>query len=121
MGQSAKPGARILGWVFAHLGALFRWIVPVLLIFPGSAPNSLLAQIPPAVSNVPTVSGVPAEPVAANPPATGNSPPADANAKPPPTGAELQRAAIAQQRAAIRRQAENLGLWLMPLDGKPPT
>jgi soluble lytic murein transglycosylase-like protein len=31
----------------------------------------------------------------------------------------LQRAAIALQRAAIRRQAENLGLWLMPLDTKP--
>ena len=24
------------------------------------------------------------------------------------------------QRAAIRKQAEDLGLWLMPLDGKPP-
>jgi hypothetical protein len=37
---------------------------------------------------------------------------------PPPRN--CSRAAIAQQRAAIRKQAENLGLWLMPLDGKPP-
>ena len=47
------------------------------------------------------------------------NPPPTASGKPPPTAAELQRAAIAQQRAAIRKQAENLGLWLMPLDGNP--
>jgi len=44
--------------------------------------------------------------------------PAAVNTKPPPTAAELQRAAVAVQRAAIRKQAEDLGLWLMPLDGK---
>jgi soluble lytic murein transglycosylase-like protein len=30
------------------------------------------------------------------------------------TGAEKQKAAIAQQRQSIRKQAENLGLWLPP-------
>jgi soluble lytic murein transglycosylase-like protein len=81
--------------------------------------NRLPAQTPPAPSSAAAVTNVPAAPVAANPPAAGNSPPAAAvDAKPPPTAAELQRAAIAQQRAAIRKQAQNLGLWLMPLDGK---
>ncbi|MGA2272439.1 MAG: lytic transglycosylase domain-containing protein [Bryobacteraceae bacterium] len=69
------------------------------------------------MSDVPAASNTPA---AGTPPATGDSPPATVSAKPPPTAAELQGAAIAQQRAAIRKQAENLGLWLMPLDGKPP-
>lgn len=104
----------MLRWVFSHVPAFRSWIVPVLLIFLGSVPHRLLAQTPP----VPAESHAPAAP---NPPAAGNSPPATAvNAKPLPTAAELQGAAIAQQRAAIRKQAENLGLWLMPLDGKPP-
>jgi soluble lytic murein transglycosylase-like protein len=51
---------------------------------------------------------------AANP-----TPAAAANTKPPPSAAELQLAAMTLQRAASRKQAEDLGLWLMPLDGKP--
>jgi soluble lytic murein transglycosylase-like protein len=107
--------------VYAHTRAFAGWIVPVLLILLSSVLNSLLAQTPPLAPSAPAVTNAPAAPVAANPPAAGNSPPAAAvDTKPPPTAAELQRAAIAQQRAAIRKQAENLGLWLMPLDGKPP-
>ena len=92
-----------------------KWIAPVFFIFLSCVPDGLLAQTPP----IPAVSNAS---VAGNPPAAGSSlPPATAvNTKPPPTAAELQGAAIAQQRAAIRKQAENLGLWLMPLDGKPP-
>jgi soluble lytic murein transglycosylase-like protein len=33
---------------------------------------------------------------------------------PKPTPAELQRTAVALQRAAIRKQAESLGLWMQP-------
>jgi len=119
MRWSSKPGARNLRGAFAHLPAFPCWIIPVLLIFLSSGPDGLPAQTPPApaVSDVPAASNTPA---AGTPPATGDSPPATVSAKPPPTAAELQGAAIAQQRAAIRKQAENLGLWLMPLDGKPP-
>jgi soluble lytic murein transglycosylase-like protein len=107
------PGLRILRWMFSHLPALAGWIVPALVIFLSGVADGLRAQPPP----VPAVSNAAA---AANPLAAGNSPPAAVSAKPPPTASELQGAAIALQRAAIRRQAENLGLWLMPLDGKPP-
>jgi soluble lytic murein transglycosylase-like protein len=44
---------------------------------------------------------------------------ATATAKPPPTAGELQRAAVTQQRAASRIQAESLGVWLMPLPDRP--
>jgi hypothetical protein len=76
------------------------WIVPVLFVLLSSVPDSLLAQTPPVPGVSNSVTAV--------------------NTKPPPTAADLQGAAIALQRAAIRKQAENLGLWLMPLDGKPP-
>ncbi len=84
------------------------WIV--LLIFLTGVTNSLLAQTSTAASNPPAAPGAA---IAAK------QPPGTANGKPPPTAAELQRAAMAQQRAAIRKQAEDLGLWLMPLDAKP--
>lgn len=111
MRQSSKPGVRILRWMFAHLPAFLGWIVSALLMFVSGVPNSLLAQTRAATSNAPAVS---------NAPGAGGLSLAAVNTKPPPTAAELQRAAMAVQRAAIRKQAEDLGLWLMPLDGKPP-
>jgi len=111
MRQSSKPGVRILRWMFAHLPAFLGWFVSALLMFVSGVPNSLLAQTRAATSNAPAVS---------NAPGAGGLSLAAVNTKPPPTAAELQRAAMAVQRAAIRKQAEDLGLWLMPLDGKPP-
>ncbi|MGA2039838.1 MAG: lytic transglycosylase domain-containing protein [Bryobacteraceae bacterium] len=106
--------------MLAHRPALSGWIVPFLLIFLSRIPYSLPAQTS-AASNVPAVTNAPATPAVGSPTPMLNSPaPGSVNTKPPPTAAELQQAAIAQQRAAIRKQAENLGLWLMPLDGKPP-
>lgn len=94
--------------MFQHPAAIAKWLVPVLIGCWSSIPNSVLAQVPPssAAPAAPTVTKAPAAPSAAG--------------KPPPTAAELQRAAIAQQRAAVRKQAESLGLWLMPFDGNSP-
>jgi len=68
---------------------------------------SLIAQ-PADIPGAPNAREAPQAPIAEHPPAA-------TGAKPPPSAAELQRAAIAQQRAAIRVQAEALGLWLLPL------
>lgn len=92
--------------------ALFR--CPVAAFFLAS--NSLLGFLFGQTAPIPAAANPPA---ATNLPATVNRPPAVASTKPPPAAAELQRAALAQQRAAIRVQAESLGLWLMPLDGDP--
>ncbi|MGB7763037.1 MAG: lytic transglycosylase domain-containing protein [Bryobacteraceae bacterium] len=114
MRRLSKPTALVFRWVFAHVPPFSRWILLAALMLLCSVTNYLLAQSPPvpAGSNAPAVR---------NPPAADNSPPATAvKTKPPPTAGEMQQAAIALQRAAIRKQAENLGLWLMPLDGQPP-
>ncbi|MGD0667122.1 MAG: transglycosylase SLT domain-containing protein [Bryobacteraceae bacterium] len=101
-----------------YRAAFAKWLVPILLGCLSGIPG-VLAQVAPAPpgSQAPTVTKAPAAPGA---PAVVSSPPAAATGKPPPTAAELQRAAIAQQRAAIRKQAETLGLWLMPLEGNQP-
>jgi soluble lytic murein transglycosylase-like protein len=80
--------------------------------------HGLLAQAPPAAPTAPAAATAPAAP---NQPAAATAPPAAAaaKAKPPPTAGELQRAAVTQQRAASRIQAESLGLWLMPLPDRP--
>jgi soluble lytic murein transglycosylase-like protein len=109
--------------------SVFPWfparIVRVVLMFLIALSSCLLAQTHPALPAppAPAASTVPAAapavpPAATNPP-NANNPPSDAAAKRPPTSAELQHAAIVLQRASIRRQAENLGLWLMPLEEHP--
>jgi soluble lytic murein transglycosylase-like protein len=95
------------------------WFVPVLFIFLCGIAHRLPAQSPPPAAKPRAATNATAAPA---PPPAEPSAPADAPAaaKPPPNSAELQRAAMALQRAAIRKQAENLGLWLMPLDARPP-
>lgn len=95
--------------MFLHVPVSTGWIVSLLFLLS----NCGLAQTVPS----PLVTKAPAAPSS---PVEAKAPPGAIDTKPPPTAAELQRAAITQQRAAIRRQAETLGLWLMPLDGKPP-
>jgi soluble lytic murein transglycosylase-like protein len=110
--------------------SIFPWfparIVRVVLIFLIALSSGLLAQTHPAMPTAPapaapTVSA-PAlanAPAATSPPDANNPPSDSPAAKLPPTAAELQHAAIVLQRAASRKQAENLGLWLMPLEDRP--
>jgi len=109
MSWFSKSQAGIRRCVFLHVPVLFGRIVP--LLFPLS--NCDLAQTVPSA----VVTKAPAAPSS---PVEAKAPSGAIDAKPPPTVAVLQRAAMEQQRAAIRKQAETLGLWLMPLDGKPP-
>ena len=91
---------------------------PALLLLISGFAHGLLAQTPPAAPTAPAAANAPA---ALNQPAAGTAPPAAAaaKAKPPPTAGELQRAAVTQQRAASVKQAESLGLWLLPLPDRP--
>jgi soluble lytic murein transglycosylase-like protein len=109
MSWFSKPRAGSRRCAFLHLPVFFGLIVPLLFLLS----NCGLAQTVPS----PVVTKAPAAPGS---PVEAKAPPGTIDAKPPPTAAELQRAAITQQRAAIRKQAETLGLWLMPLDEKPP-
>jgi len=99
--------------LFSHLAVHCGWALAVLFVYLGGVPACLLAQasLAPAAANAP---GAVAPQTQASPP-----PSAAGSTKPPPSPAELQRAAIAQQRESIRKQAESLGLWLMPLKEGP--
>jgi soluble lytic murein transglycosylase-like protein len=84
----------------------------------GGLAHGLLAQTTPAAPTAPAAAAAPAAP---NQPTPETAPPAAAaaKAKPPPTAGELQRAAVTQQRAASLKQAESVGVWLMPLPDRP--
>lgn len=132
-GSCAPPNARWLSHPLVRMRhcllSVFPWfparIVRVVLIFLIALSICLFAQTHPAlpapparaVSTVPAAA--PAVPPAALNPLAANNPPSDAAAKLPLTAAELQHAAIVLQRASVRKQAENLGLWLMPLEEHP--
>ena len=113
MTPSLKPAARLVGRLFSRLAACSGWAFALLFVSLSGAPACLRAQTAPAPAP-------PDAPAGAAPQIEKTASPATpGNAKPPPSPAELQRAAIAQQRDAVRKQAESLGLWLMPLQEGP--